>query len=207
MTDKQRDPLPTINQRAGGDQAASTAHSDNAPAFNQLNHQGMSTTMPAGPQRGADVPASSGATPLSNDRDAFIADMLESGHFSNQQEAESWSRAVFNALRQLALEADKNVARELGAVIRAGEAPEVQVEEMMWGGDYLARMRTMLETLQNPTRRDFYREVAKDMNRRANDPWVEAAVFSYFGALKKRLGSGSNLNNLGELREVWDRIG
>ena len=183
---------------------ASFTKGDNAPTFNQLNHQGMATELPSGPQRGADVPASSGATPLSDDRDAFIADMMESGHFSNQQEAETWTRAVFNALRQRALEADKTVARDLGAVIRVGESPEVQVEEMMWGGDYLARTQTMLEALQNPTKADFYREVAKDMNPGTNDPWVEAAVFSYFGALKRRLGSASDLSNLGELREVWD---
>ncbi len=273
MTNKQREPLPTINERAGGDPGDSAAHTDhvvptkpdrthepvnnaaftdndvqiqagqvpidprqdtlassgdaatrrnmenpdgtqgaaiftkgdNAPTFNQINHQGMAATIPDGPLRGADVPAGSGATPLSSDRDAFISDMLESGHFGNQQEATIWARAVFNALRQRALEADKTVARELGAVIRVGEAPEVQVEEMMWGGDYLARMRTMLEALQNPSKPDFYREVAKDMSRGAADPWVEAAVFSFFGALKRRLSSASNLSNLGELREVWDR--
>lgn len=276
MTDKHHDPLPTINERAGGDSAASTAHTDNvvraqpdtsrepannaaftdndvriepgkppidqrtdtvassaraetrrefenrdsvqgsavmtkgdnAPTFNESGLPYTAEDLDAldeGPRHGADVPAGSGATSLSTDRDAFINDVMQSGHFGDKQEAEMWTRAVFNALRQRALEADKTVASELSSVIRVGEAPEVQVEEMMWGDDYIARMRIMLEALQNPSKHDFYREVAKDAGKDAEDPWVEDAVYSFFGALKKRLGAGGDLQNLGELREVWER--
>ena len=112
--------------------------------------------------------------------------------------------AVFNVLRQKALEADKTVASELAAVVRVGEAPEVQVEEMMWGGDYVARLGTLIENAQDLNKQDFYHAVSHQASSTADDPWVENAVYSFFAALKKRNAS-INADNLGELRDIWER--
>jgi len=269
MTDQQREPLPTISERAGGDPTESTANipevreEPNAPEANRrdgkvtieagkppqvtLNHTAASsaddatrrnmqntdgaqgaagytkgnnantmerTGLPytaedmarqgAGPSRGADVPAGSGATPISADRDAFLADMVKNGHFGGTDEADKWATAVFNALRERALESDKTIASELGSVVRVGEAPEVQVAEMIWGGDFVARLRTMIGALSDVNKDDFLRTVANYAKSSAEDPWVEGAVYSFFGALKSRAGD-IDASRLGELGQVWQR--
>ena len=78
--------------------------------------------------------------------------------------------AVFNVLLQKALEADKTVASELAAVVRVGESPEVQVEEMMWGGDYVARLGTLIENAQDLNKQDFYHAVSHQASSTADDP-------------------------------------
>jgi len=271
MTDQQREPLPTISERAGSDPTESTANipevreQPNAPEANRrdsevtieagqppqvtLRHTAASsaddatrrnmqntdgaqgaagytkgnnantmerTGLPytaedmarqgAGPSRGADVPAGSGATPISADRDAFLADMVESGHFGGTDEADKWATAVFNALRERALESDTSmaVATELGSVIRVGEAPEVQVAEMIWGGDFVARLRTLIGALSDVGKDDFLRTVATYAKSSADSPWVEDAVYSFFGALKRRAGD-VDASRLGELGQIWQR--
>lgn len=181
---------------------------DNAPTFDEVGLPYTVEDMKAletGPTLGSDMPSGSGATPLSIDRDAFIHDVMRSGHFVSPAEALTWCRAVFDALRRRALEADHTIMTELAPVVRAGEAPEVQVEEMMWGGDYAQRMLMLLKALDQPTKSEFYRDVAQQVNETADDPWVENAVYSFFGALKQRVSSDESLDNLGELHEVWQR--
>jgi hypothetical protein len=267
MTDQQREPLPTINERAGGDPTASAANTPevreqpNAPEATrrdsqvtieagqppQVTHhhtvassadvetrrnmqntdgaQGAAgytkgdnantferTGLPytaedmarqeAGPARGADVPAGSGATPISADRDAFLAEMVQNGRFGDAAEADRWATAVFNALRERALESDKTIASELGSVVRVGEAPEVQVAEMIWGGDFASRMQTMLGAMSAVKKSDFLRTVATYADTSPEDPWVEGAVYSFFGALKSRAGA-VDAGKLGELGEIW----
>jgi uncharacterized protein (DUF2267 family) len=269
MTDQQREPLPTINERAGGNPTESAANTPevreqpNAPEATRrdsqvtieagqppqvtLHHtvassadvetrrnmqntdaaQGSAgftkgdnantferTGLPytvedmarqeAGPARGADVPAGSGATPISADRDAFLAEMVQNGHFGDAAEADRWATAVFNALRERALENDTSmaIATELGSVIRVGEAPEVQVAEMIWGGDFVSRMQTLLGAMSDVKKSDFLRTVATYANSSPEDPWVEGAVYSFFGALKSRAGN-VDAGKLGELGEIW----
>ncbi|HYF63703.1 MAG TPA: hypothetical protein VD886_12865 [Herpetosiphonaceae bacterium] len=269
MTDQQRENLPTISGRAGGDPTESTANipevreepnppeanrrdgqviieagqppqvtlrhtaassADDATRRNMQNTDGAqgeagftkgdnSNTMErtglpytaddmarqgVGPARGADVPAGSGATPISADRDAFLADMVKLGHFADADEADTWATAVFNALRERALESDKTIASELGLVVRVGEAPEVQVAEMIWGGDFVARLRTLIGALSDVNKGDFLRTVATYAKSGAEDPWVEGAVYSFFGALKSRAGD-IDASRLGELGQVWQR--
>lgn len=188
--------------------AAVFTKGDNAPTFNQT---GLPYTvqdmddLETGPTRGSDTPSGSGATPLSLDREAFIHDVMRSGHFISPGEAQTWSKAVFNALRRRALEADHTVMTAFAPLVRAGETPDVQVEEMMWGGDYAQRMLMLLKTLNSPSKAEFYRDVAQQVNETADDPWVEDAVYSFFGALKQRVGGDETLENLGELHDVWVR--
>jgi hypothetical protein len=250
MTDQQREPLPTTNERAGGDPAEAARDSqvtieagqppqvtlnhtaassaDDATRRNMQNTDGAQgaagftkgnnantmerTGLPyttedmarqgAGPARGADVPAGSGATPISADRDAFLAEMVKNGRFGDAAEADRWATAVFNALRERALASDKTIASELGAVVRVGEAPEVQVAEMIWGGDFVARMQAMLGAMSEVKQGDFLRTVATYANSSPEDPWVEGAVYSFFGALKSRAGD-VDAGKLGELGEIW----
>lgn len=185
----------------------------NAPTLDQM--QGSSKTVEAIDQtlneapRGVfpDTPGGAGATPLARDRHRFIGDVLNLGHFPSLNEAEKWTRAVFNGLRHHAYETDDALVYELKDLVRFGEAPEVQVEEMMWGGDFVDRFSRMVALLQNWTKQEFYEQVAEEARESADDPWVDAAVHSFFGALKRALGDGVDraTGNLGELQEVWDR--
>lgn len=153
-----------------------------------------------------DAPGGDGATPLSADRNGFLVEMGNRGHFPSQQETEHWARAVFNALRHRAIEVDDALATEFAALVRVGEAPDVQVEEMMWGGDYLDRSIRLLSMLGAWTHHDFYEQVAQEGGETANDPWVDAAIHSYLGTLKAFLGSDADgVANLGELTAVWEQ--
>lgn len=153
-----------------------------------------------------DTPGGDGATPLSTDRNSFLAEMGNRGHFPSQRETERWARAVFNAFRQRAVEVDDALTAEFAALVRVGEAPEVQVEEMMWGGDYLDRSLRLLSMLGDWTREDFYQQVAEEAGETADDPWVDAAVHSYLGTLKAFLGPDADgVGDLGELAPVWER--
>lgn len=154
-----------------------------------------------------DTPGGDGATPLSADRNAFLDTMGERGHFPSRRETEKWARAVFNALRQRAVEQDDALAMEFIAVVRVGEAPEVQVEEMMWGGDFLDRMRRALSVAGTWTKSEFYQQVAEEAGETVDDPWVDAAVHSFFGTLKSFLGDDQSVGtDLGELQEVWSKV-
>ncbi len=154
-----------------------------------------------------DTPGGDGATPLSADRNTFLAAMGNRGHFPSQRETERWARAVFNALRQRAKEQDDALATEFAAVVRVGEAPEVQVEEMMWGGDFIDRMSRALCVVGTWGRREFYEQVAEEAGETADDPWVDAAVYSFMGTLKSFLGENAHrVSSLGELQEIWDRV-
>jgi len=154
-----------------------------------------------------DTPGGAGATPLSADRDTFINDVTRIGHFPSRGEAEKWTRAVFNALRHHTYETDDALTLEFKEMVRFGEAPEVQVEEMMWGGDFADRNARMVALLQNWSKREFYTQIAEEIGETPDDPWVDAAVHSFFGALKRVLGEDANrlVTNLGEMQEVWDR--
>jgi uncharacterized protein (DUF2267 family) len=151
-----------------------------------------------------DTPGGAGAAPLAHDRHEFIREVTNLGHFPSRGEAEKWTRAVFNALRHRAIEVDDALATEFASVVRVGESPEVQVEEMMWSGDYVDRLSRLVCVLQDWTRQAFYEQVAEQARETTDDPWVDAAVYSFFGALKQSL-DGTHVCNLGELQDVWDR--
>ena len=154
-----------------------------------------------------DTPGGDGATPLSADRNSFLAEMGDRGHFPSQDETEKWARAVFNALRQHAVETDDALATEFADVVRVGEAPEVQVEEMMWGGDPIERMSRLVATAGNWSQRELYEQVAEEVGETVDDPWVDAAVHSFMGTLKAFLGPESDqVPDLGELQPIWDRV-
>jgi len=153
-----------------------------------------------------DTPGGDGATPLSADRNSFLAEMGNRGHFPSHQETDRWARAVFNAFRHRALEVDDALILELTNLVRVGEAPEVQVEEMMWGGDYLDRMMRFVSVLGSWTRDEFYEQVAEEAGETPDDPWVDAAVHSFLGTLKAFLGDDADrVGNLGELTPVWEK--
>lgn len=152
-----------------------------------------------------DTPGGAGATPLSADRPAFINEVTNRGHFPSRKEAEMWTRAVFNALRQRAIEVDDGFASEFASVVRVGEAPGVQVEEMMWGGDFVDRFSRLVCILQDWTKAEFYQQVAEEAHETVDDPWVDAAVYSFFGATKQFMGDTAQSCKLGELQDVWDR--
>lgn len=183
----------------------------NAPTLNQM--QGSSKTTDATDEylfnapRGIfpDTPGGAGATPLATARRSFLNDVASIGHFPSLGEAERWTRAVFNSLRHRAVEVDDQMAAELASVIRVGEAPEVQVEEMMWGGDWLARFSQLVCLLQNWKRVEFYEQVAQQASETPDDPWVDAAVYSFFGALKRAMGDNAERCSVGELQEAWDK--
>lgn len=185
---------------------------DNAPPADQTRYpytvEQMDAILTEAPRSGfPDTPGGDGATPLSADRNDFLAMMSDRGHFPSQQETERWARAVFNALRQRAIEEDHALATEFAGVVRVGEAPEVQVEEMMWGGDFLGRMSHAVSVVGAWPRSKFYEQVAEEAGETPDDPWVDAAVHSYLGTLKSYLGDEANrLPNLGELQEVWDTV-
>jgi hypothetical protein len=154
-----------------------------------------------------DTPGGAGATPLSASRNTFIDDVARIGHFPSRAEAEKWTRAVFNALRHHTYETDDALTLEFKEMVRFGEAPEVQVEEMMWGGDFVDRYSRMISLLQNWSRSEFYRQIAQEIGETPDDPWVDAAVHGFFGAVKRVLGDEADrvVTNVGELQEVWDR--
>lgn len=152
-----------------------------------------------------DTPGGDGATPLSADRTSFLRTMADRGHFPSEQETEKWARAVFNAIRQRAIEKDDALASEFAQVVRIGEAPEVQVEEMMWGGDFVDRISRALSVAGSESRQEFYRQVAEEAGETLDDPWVDAAVYSFFGALKAHGNDATPPANLGELHEIWER--
>jgi len=153
-----------------------------------------------------DTPGGDGATRLSADRNRFLAEMGNRGHFPSQQETERWARAVFNAFRHRAVEVDDALTAEFAALVRVGEAPEVQVEEMMWGGDYLDRLMRLTSVLGAWSRDEFYTQVAQEGGETVDDPWVDAAIYSFLGTLKLFLGPDADgVANLGELASVWER--
>jgi len=154
-----------------------------------------------------DTPGGDGATPLSADRGRFLAEMGRRGHFPSQGETVKWARAVFNAFRQHAIESDDALAAEFASVVRVGEAPEVQVEEMMWGGEYADRMSRLVAVAGDWSRQALYEQIAEEAGETADDPWVDAAVHSFLGTLKMFIGDDSReFGNLGELQQLWDRV-
>lgn len=152
-----------------------------------------------------DTPGGAGATPLSADRGTFIGEVARRGHFPSNREAEKWTRAVFNALRHRAIEVDDALATEFASVVRVGEAPEVQVEEMMWGGDFVDRFSRLVCILQDWTKAEFYQQVAEEGHETVDDPWVDAAIHSFFGVLKQSLGDDADHCKLGQMQDVWER--
>ncbi len=151
-----------------------------------------------------DTPGGDGGTALSSERETFLANMQDRAHFESKDEAVRWSHAVFNALRERALAHDDALLSELAGVVRVGEAPEVQLEEMMWGGDFLGRAQQMLGVASTWSKDEFYATVARHAGERATNPWVDAAVFSFLGTLKSYLGNDTGIE-LNELQEIWGR--
>lgn len=154
-----------------------------------------------------DTPGGAGARPLSAQRTVFIDEVARLGHFPSRQEAEKWTRAVFNALRHRAVECDAAMASELAGLVRVGEAPEVQIEEMMWSGDFVERFCRMVTLLQTWNRRAFYEQIAEEAGETRDDPWIDAAVYAFFGALKRMLGPDADraVGHLGEWQAIWER--
>jgi hypothetical protein len=154
-----------------------------------------------------DTPGGAGATPLASDRNTFLDTALELGRFPSHGEAEKWMQAVFNALRERAYELDDPIVGEFAQVVRVGEAPEVQVKEMMWGGDFIDRYTRLVTFLRDWNKQEFYAKVASEAEETPDDPWVEAAVYSFLGTLKRQLGDDADraVGNLGDFQEVWDR--
>jgi hypothetical protein len=184
----------------------------NAPTVDQSRYpyttEQMDELMREAPQGlFPDTPGGDGATPLSADRQTFLRMMGDKGRFPSQRETEKWARAVFNALRHRALEKDEALILEMKTVVRFGEAPEVQVEEMMWGGDFVDRMSRLVTLLNTWPKREFYEQVAEEGGETVDDPWVDAAVHSFLGTLKVFLdGTADRLGNLGEMQQVWDTV-
>lgn len=153
-----------------------------------------------------DTPGGAGATPISPDRETFLASMVERGNFPSQRDGERWALAVFNAIRQRAIEQDDALAAEFAGVVRVGEAPEVQVAEMMWGGDFVDRLSRALPSVGTWSKQEFYHMVAGEAGETIDDPWIDAAVYSFMGALKASMGAqASSMSNLGELQDVWEQ--
>jgi uncharacterized protein (DUF2267 family) len=183
----------------------------NAPTADQM--QGSSKSVDATDEylynapRGIfpNTPGGAGATPLAAARRSFLSDVASIGHFPSMGEAERWTRAVFNTLRHRAVEVDDDLAAELASMVRVGEAPEVQVEEMRWGGDWLARFSQLVCLLQNWKRDEFYQQLAEQAGETADDPWVDAAVYSFFGALKRAMDDDADRVSVGELQEAWNK--
>ncbi|HEY0735428.1 MAG TPA: hypothetical protein VGD69_11030, partial [Herpetosiphonaceae bacterium] len=78
---------------------------------------------------------------------------------------------------------------------------------MMWGGDFADRYSRMVCLLQKWSRQEFYAQVAEEVGETVDDPWVDASVHSFFGALKRVLGDEADraVTNLGEMQDVWDQ--
>jgi len=152
-----------------------------------------------------DTPGGDGAKPLSADRETFLTEMGNRGRFPSQRETERWARAVFNVLRERAIVDDEALASEYANLVRFGEAPEVQVQEMMWAGDFVDRWSRSLAVASSWSREEFYRKVADEGGTSRDDPWVDAAVFSFFGTLKLFDDDVAGYVNLGELQEIWDK--
>ncbi len=154
-----------------------------------------------------DTPGGAGATPLSSVRETFLEQMHRRGGYSSRGEAETAAQAVFNALRRRAIEIDDPIMAELSGMVRVGEAPEVQVEEMMWGGDSVDRLARLVTLLQNGNQHDFYTQVQQESGKAVDTGWAERAVTSFFAALKHVGGEQvqQGIGHLGELQGVWER--
>jgi hypothetical protein len=163
--------------------------------------------LPRRPANTATPEAINGSTALSPDRDAFLHIMADRGHFSSVPETERWAKGVFDALRHHALEQDETLMPELHSVVKVGEAPETQVKEMMWAGNFVQRMVELTSYLQTWNRQAFYTKVAQEAGSKAGDPLVETAVIAFFHALKQQVGPDAerSVPNLGELQTVWDQ--
>lgn len=169
---------------------------------------GIGTNIPTGLHRPANTATPDALTPsnISPDRKSFLAAMQTAGDFGSTSHAERWAKAIFNAARHRALEHDDVAYRELTPVVKVGEAPEVQVAEMMWSGDYLARMTMFTSYLQTWDRNGFFTKVAQEADVQRDDTEIEAATSAFFAALKGQLGATADtqLPNLGELQPLWD---
>ncbi|MBA3944508.1 MAG: hypothetical protein H0X37_08105 [Herpetosiphonaceae bacterium] len=175
-------------------------------AMGSIDDPGTDLPLPRRPANAATPDAVSGSTALSPDRDAFLHVMSDYGHFSSLGETERWAKGVFDALRHHALEQDETIMTELNGVVKVGEAPETQVREMMWGGNFVERMVEMVSYLQTWTKQGFYAKVAQEAGSREGDALVEAAVCGFFHALKEQLGADADRSvpNLGELQADWE---
>ncbi len=174
-------------------------------AMGSVDEPGRDLPLPRRPANTATPAAVTGSTALSPDREAFLRVMSDYGHFSSLDETERWAKGVFDALRQHALEQDETIMTELNGVVKVGEAPETQVREMMWGGNFAQRMAELTSYLQTWTKQGLYAKVAQEAGSQAGDPWVEAAVCGFFHALKEQLGADAerSVPNLGQLQADW----
>lgn len=167
------------------------------------------TDLPAGLHRPANTRTPDAITPsdLSPARDQFLQTMLARGNFGSLREAERWAQGVFDAARHRALESDHAAYTQLMGTVKFGEAPEVQVQEMMWGGNFVERMVSLASYLQTWDKASFYAKVAEEAGSKPGDPQVEPAVEAFFAALKEQLGPEAfhSLPDLGEIQPIWDR--
>ena len=187
--------------------AAVFTKGDNAPTFNQTGLPYTQTDMNRQqhePDGGADQPGGDGATPLSRERGNFLKDVMRTGHFADQVEAVLWTKAFFNVLREYALPHNVELRSELSQLVREGESPDVQLQEMLWGGDFVDRFARMLNAMQAPSRQVFLRGMATAANTSADDPWVEDALYAILSAIKER-SDAVDSNGLGDLQTIWER--
>lgn len=145
-----------------------------------------------------------GTLKLSPEREPFLESMAQIGRFETTEEAERWTRAVFDALRVRTIDTD--VMREskmFDDVVNTSETPEVQVKNMMWQGDFLKRHLWLMSHLKGWSKQEFYDQVANYGHTTPDDAWVAAAIYAYFGAIKRM--SNEDPGDLGELQDVWNQ--
>ncbi len=176
-------------------------------ASGSIDSPGTNVPLPRRPANDATPEARTGSTPPSPDRAAFLRTMSDRARFPSLDETERWAQAVFNALRHHALEQDPSLLTEFSSVVKVGEAPEVQVREMLWGGNFTERMLTMASYLGSWDRAGLDQKVADEAGVQPGDPWIDAAVTSFFGALKVQAGDDADhsLPALGALQPLWDQ--
>lgn len=193
--------------------AAVFTKGDNAPTLNQvgLPYTTEDLNRPAhGPAAGADQPGGSGATPLAADRNEFMHEIERAAGLDSLNTARHWTEAIFNTLRALALEHDPATTTTLLAeVTRAGEAPDVALKEMLWGGDYVRRMARLLEIAADQvSEADLLQRLTTMLPDVPAETQVRAALQGLFQALASRLGADERTAlKLGALQQLWDTAG
>ena len=86
------------------------------------------------------------------------------------------------------------------------KALDIRISVGHWSaGDFVDRFSRLVCILQEWTKDEFYAQVAEEAGDTADDPWVDASVHSFFGALKRSMGDASDHCRVGELQEIWDR--
>ncbi|GAC1636624.1 MAG: hypothetical protein NVS4B8_00240 [Herpetosiphon sp.] len=176
-----------------------------ALASGLVDEPGSDYLLPRRPANTATPEAVAASTPLSPHRHEFLQALAGRAGLSIRSEAEHWALGVFDALRYHALSADPSFRSRLSGVVRVGEAPEVQRDEMLWGGNFVERLVEFVSFLQTWNRESFLHKVAEEAGVKFDGPTVEAAVLGFFAAMKQQLGSEATncVPHLGEIESLW----